>query len=210
TTASIVVPVPAGGTTGTVVGTVGGLASNGPSFTVAGPSALQSLSAESPPRRSLSPTTGPVGTSVTVAGTNFGATQGTSTVKFNGTTATPTSWAATSIVGPAPTGATTGSVVVTVGGVTSKGMPFTVKADTTPPSVPTGLTATAASSSQINLSWTASTDNVGVAGYKVYRGGTQVGTSSTTSYSDSGLAASTSYNYTVAAYDAAGNTSAQS
>ncbi len=82
--------------------------------------------------------------------------------------------------------------------------------DTTPPSVPTGLAATAASSSQINLNWTASTDNVGVTGYKVFRGGTQVGTSATISYSDAGLAASTAYTYTVAAYDAAGNTSAQS
>ncbi|MGC1485039.1 MAG: Ig-like domain-containing protein [Candidatus Acidiferrum sp.] len=111
---------------------------------------------------------------------------------------------------PAPTGATTGNVVVTVGGVASNGLTFTVQADTNAPSVPTGLTATAASSSQINLSWTASTDNVGVTGYKVYRGGTQVGTSMSTAYADSGLTASTSYSYTVAAYDAAGNTSAQS
>ena len=147
---------------------------------------------------------------VTITGANFGATQGTSTVKFNGTAATPTSWSATSIVAPVPTGATTGNVVVTVGGVASNGASFTVQADTTPPTVPTGLTATAVSSSQINLSWTPSTDNVGVTGYDVYRGGTQVGTSPTASYSDTGLAASTSYTYTVAAYDAAGNTSAQS
>ncbi len=82
--------------------------------------------------------------------------------------------------------------------------------DTTKPSKPAGLTATAGSSSQINLSWTASTDNVGVTGYRIYRGGTQVGTSTSTSYSDSGLAASTAYSYTVAAYDAAGNVSDQS
>ena len=66
------------------------------------------------------------------------------------------------------------------------------------------------SSSQINLSWTASSDNVGVTGYRIYRGGTQVGTSTSTSYSDSELAASTAYSYTVAAYDAAGNLSDQS
>src|SRR5208283_4337204 len=59
-------------------------------------------------------------------GANFGATQGTSTVKFNGTTATPTSWSATSIVAPVPTGATTGNVVVTVNGVASNGVSFTV------------------------------------------------------------------------------------
>jgi uncharacterized repeat protein (TIGR03803 family) len=82
--------------------------------------------------------------------------------------------------------------------------------DTTPPTVPTGLTASAISSSQIDLSWTASTDTLGVSGYKIYRGGTQIGTSTTTTYSDSGLAASTTYNYKVAAYDAAGNTSAKS
>lgn len=83
-------------------------------------------------------------------------------------------------------------------------------ADTTPPSVPTGLSALAASSSQINLTWNASTDNVGVTGYKIFRGGSQIATSTTTSYSNTGLSASTSYSYTVAAYDAAGNTSAQS
>ncbi|MGO9932943.1 MAG: fibronectin type III domain-containing protein [Steroidobacteraceae bacterium] len=82
--------------------------------------------------------------------------------------------------------------------------------DTTPPSVPTGLSATAVSSTQINLSWTASTDNVGVTGYDVFRNGTQVGTTTTTSYQDTGLTASTTYSYTVAAYDAAGNVSAQS
>jgi Big-like domain-containing protein/fibronectin type III domain protein len=82
--------------------------------------------------------------------------------------------------------------------------------DTTPPSVPTGLVASAASSSQITLVWSASTDNVGVAGYRVYRSGSQVGTSGNTSFLDGGLNASTQYTYTVAAYDAAGNVSAQS
>jgi hypothetical protein len=63
---------------------------------------------------------------VTISGANFGATQGSSTVTFNGTTATPTSWSATSIVAPVPAGATTGNVVVTVGGVASNGVNFTV------------------------------------------------------------------------------------
>jgi alpha-tubulin suppressor-like RCC1 family protein/chitodextrinase len=85
-----------------------------------------------------------------------------------------------------------------------------VTPDTIAPSVPTGLIASASSSSQVNLSWTASTDNVGVVGYKVYRNGTLVGSPSGTSYSDTGLTASTTYNYKVAAFDAAGNTSAQS
>ncbi|WP_244208867.1 discoidin domain-containing protein [Paenibacillus ferrarius] len=72
------------------------------------------------------------------------------------------------------------------------------------------MTAAASSSSQINLTWSASTDNVGVTGYQIYRAGTQVGTSTTTSYSDTGLTASTSYSYTVKAIDAAGNLSGAS
>ena len=79
--------------------------------------------------------------------------------------------------------------------------------DTTVPTVPTGLSATAVSSSQINLSWTASTDNVGVTGYKIYRGGTLWYTTSNLSFSDTGLSGSTSYSYYVQAYDAAGNIS---
>jgi chitodextrinase len=82
--------------------------------------------------------------------------------------------------------------------------------DTAAPSTPTNLSATAVSASAINLSWTASSDNVGVTGYKIFRGGVQVGTSVTNSYSDAGLSASTQYTYTVSAYDAAGNNSSQS
>jgi len=83
-------------------------------------------SAPSPNLTSLSPTSGAVGSSVTITGTNFGASQGTSTVTFNGTTATPTSWTATSIVAPVPSGATTGNVVVTVGSSFSNGLSFAV------------------------------------------------------------------------------------
>jgi len=82
--------------------------------------------------------------------------------------------------------------------------------DTTSPSVPTNLTATAASSSQINLFWSSSTDDVGVSGYRIYRNGAQTATSTTNSFSDVGLLSSTTYIYTVAAYDAAGNVSGQS
>ena len=79
--------------------------------------------------------------------------------------------------------------------------------DTTPPSTPTGLTATPTSTSQINLTWDASTDDVGVAGYKVFRNGNQIATPTTTSYNDTGLTANTTYDYTVSANDAAGNDS---
>src|SRR5262249_39370983 len=70
--------------------------------------------------------------------------------------------------------------------------------DTIAPSIPAGLTASAVSSSQINLSWNASTDNVGVAGYKVFRNSSQVGTSNTTAFADTGLSPGTTYTYRVA------------
>ncbi len=83
----------------------------------------------------------------------------------------------------------------------------TPTSDTVPPSTPTGLSATATSPSQINISWNASSDDVGVTSYKVYRNGTLVSSVGTTSYSDTGLSPITSYSYTVIAYDAAGNSS---
>jgi len=82
--------------------------------------------------------------------------------------------------------------------------------DTTPPSVPTGLTVGTVTTSTVSLSWTASTDNIAVTGYKIYRGGTQIGTTAATSFTDVGLNQSTTYSYTVSAYDAAGNNSVQS
>jgi chitodextrinase len=82
--------------------------------------------------------------------------------------------------------------------------------DSQPPTAPTGLTATAVSSGQINLSWNASGDNVGVTGYAIYRNGVRNAAVATTAYQSLGLSASTSYAYQVAAYDAAGNLSALS
>lgn len=82
--------------------------------------------------------------------------------------------------------------------------------DTSPPSVPSNLTVTGTTSSSASLSWSPSTDNVGVAGYRVYRNGVQVGTTAGTTFTDTGLSPTTQYTYTVAAYDAAGNVSAQS
>ena len=82
--------------------------------------------------------------------------------------------------------------------------------DTEPPTVPTNLTAQAVSSSQINLSWNPSTDNVGVSGYDVYRNSIKVATVTTTSFGDTGLLASTTYTYFVRALDAALNVSSNS
>ncbi len=82
--------------------------------------------------------------------------------------------------------------------------------DSAAPTVPSGLTATAVSNTQINLSWTASTDTFGVAGYRIFRDLVFIATSTVTNYSDTGLTASTSYSYTVSAFDAALNISAHS
>ena len=91
--------------------------------------------------------------------------------------------------------------------------------DTTPPTAPSALTPNVVSSSEIDLSWTASTDNVGVTGYDIERcqgagctNFTQIGTvgGTTTSYKNTGLTASTSYSYRVRATDAAGNLSGYS
>lgn len=87
----------------------------------------------------------------------------------------------------------------------------TPTADTTPPSVPANFTASVTSSTQINLSWSASADNIAVKGYRIYRGGIQIANVTTgTSYSNTGLTASTAYSYTISAYDAVDNASGQS
>src|SRR5260370_750587 len=93
---SIKAKVPAGAMTGNVVVHASGVDSNGMAFTVL----------PTPSITSLSPTSGAVGASVTITGTNFGATQGSSSVTFKTTVATAiTSWSATSIVATVPTGA---------------------------------------------------------------------------------------------------------
>ena len=89
--------------------------------------------------------------------------------------------------------------------------------DTQPPTAPSGLAATAISSTQINLSWTASTDNVGVTAYYIERctgagcaSFTQVAAATATAFSNNGLSAATSYGYRIRATDAAGNLSGYS
>jgi RHS repeat-associated protein len=151
--ASIHVTVPSGATTGNVVVFASGVNSNGSSFTVLPTPSITSLSIAS----------GMVGEVVTVTGTNFGSTQGTSTVTFNGTAATASSWNATSIVTKVPSGATTGNVVVTLQGVGSNGATFTVTL------IPTGWSDTdigavglAGSSSYANETFTINASGQGV------------------------------------------------
>ena len=92
-------------------------------------------------------------------------------------------------------------------GTATKSVTTTACPDTTAPSTPTGLATSAVDQTSATLSWTASTDNVGVTGYRLFRGGSQVGTSATTSYSYTGLTCATTYTLGVAAVDAAGNVS---
>jgi len=104
------------------------------------------------------------------------------------------------------------STASTAANVTTPSAPVS---DTEAPSVPGGVAATAAGSTQINVAWTASTDNVGVKAYDVYRAtgtgsASKIATISTTSYGDTNLKANTSYTYYVTASDAAGNTSGKS
>jgi len=95
-------------------------------------------------------------------------------------------------------GANDPQLVVTMGGP-----------DTQPPTAPSNLRGTAGSANQVDLTWTASTDDVAVANYQIFRGSTQIATvgGSTTSYSDTTVSANTTYTYTVKAGDRAGNTS---
>jgi chitodextrinase len=83
-------------------------------------------------------------------------------------------------------------------------------ADTAPPSTPLNLTATAQSTSQVNLSWSASTDNNTVSGYDVYRNESKLTTVASTGFNDTGLTAGTTYSYRVVAKDASGNLSPSS
>jgi hypothetical protein len=112
TITSITTTVPAGATTGKITVTVAGnTATSATDFTVTTPSL--------PTITSFTPASGPIGTTVTITGTNFSTTPANNTVRFNGTTATATASTATSITTSVPTGATTGKITVTVAGNTA-------------------------------------------------------------------------------------------
>ncbi len=179
--------------------------------------AFRAASAGSPTISSFTPTTGPVGTVITVTGTNLsGASQAWVGSAHDAAVANVSS---TTMQMTVPADAPVGSdqlAVVAPGGTVWSGQNFTVTAggDTTPPTTPGTPSLTVVSSSQINLSWVASTDNVGVTGYRVQRCAgascttfAQVGSATTNSYNDTGLTPSTSYSYRIEATDAAGNLS---
>ena len=86
-------------------------------------------------------------------------------------------------------------------------VPTPVPTDKTAPSQPSKLAVGAVTSTGVTVSWTASTDNVGVTGYGVYSNGAVAGSTASTSYALSGLTCGTSYALAVDAYDAAGNRS---
>jgi chitodextrinase len=106
---------------------------------------------------------------------------------------------------------TTSAEAIANGQFTSAGVAYAraiaVSPDATKPGTPAGLAAYPLSNNAIHLTWTASADNVGVAGYTVYRNGIPVGTTASLFWQDIGLAPTTTYAYTLAAYDVAGNTS---
>jgi len=78
------------------------------------------------------------------------------------------------------------------------------------PSIPDGLAAQVVSSSRIDITWNASTDNIAVTGYTIYSNGSQIATTTDTTYQMTGLSPLTTYTYTISAYDSAGNSSSQS
>jgi hypothetical protein len=96
--------------------------------------------------------------------------------------------------------------VTPVNATTSANVGVTVN-DTSAPSTPTTLHTTTILPTSISIAWTASTDNVGVTGYEVRRGGTLLTTTTSLTYTDSNLTPSTAYTYTVIAKDLAGNSS---
>jgi chitodextrinase len=135
-------------------------------------------------------------------GTTLVATVSTTTYNVTGLTAT-TAYTFSVKAKDAAGNASASSNVINITTAT----PFV---DTIAPTAPTTLAASGTTTSTTNLSWTASTDNVGVTGYDVYQGSTLKATVTATSYNVTGLTAATAYTFSVKAKDAAGNVSASS
>ena len=164
------------------------------------PTGLAETAADAPPRVALSWSAA----SDDVGVTAYEVSRGGALVA----TVTATSWTDTSVAA----GQTYDYAVRPRDAAGNQGPEASVTAkvpDTTAPRVPTALRASALSKPRrVSLSWGASTDNVGVAGYRVFRNGVRIATTATRSYVDAAVARSTTYRYAVAAHDAAGNASA--
>jgi glucose/arabinose dehydrogenase/fibronectin type 3 domain-containing protein len=193
-----------------------------------------------PPVPDNTPPTAPSGLTATAAGAgqvNLAWTAGTDNVGVTGYTVERCAGAGCSTFGPAGTAsgttfsdsglapATSYTYRVRATDGSGNSSPYsnlasvttTTAPDTTAPTAPQGLSATVAGTTQINLAWAASTDNVGVAQYRIERcaganctGWTQVGTSTTTTFASTGLTTGTTYRHRVRAADQAGNLSAYS
>ena len=94
--------------------------------------------------------------------------------------------------------------------VESNNLRYAISSDIMPPSVPTALTTTYISGTEIHLAWNFSVDNIGVYRYRIYRNGMENSYSTTPSYADKNLISGATYTYTVTALDVAGNESSQS
>jgi chitodextrinase len=226
----------AGSTTGATTFTVTGLAANTAyTFTVKAKDAANNVSAAS---GALSITTfAAADTTPPSAPTGLTSpSKTTSSVNLSWTASTDNVGVTAYDIynGAAVAGSTTGATTFTVTGLAANtAYSFTVKAkdaannvsaasgvlsvttlaaaDTTPPSAPTGLTSPSKTTSSVSLSWTASTDNVGVTGYDIYNGAAVAGsTTGATTFTVTGLASNTAYSFTVKAKDAANNVSAAS
>ena len=127
----------------------------------------------------------------------------TSTASYSDRTASPGVQYTYAVAAVDAAGNSSGLSSPVVAGISGAG-------DTTAPSIPSNLRLSTATSTSVTISWSASNDDTGVAGYRIFRDGAQVGTTSATTYTDVGLSASTGYAYTVAAFDGANNVSAQS
>ncbi len=186
-----------------------------PISTITAPTAGSTVQPESPV--TITGTASDAGGGV-VGGVEISVDGGTSWRRANGRASWSYAWTTPSTAG---TVTVKSRAVDDSGNLETAGAGVTItvgaSSDTEAPTAPAGLTATAAGGAQISLSWTASTDNVAVTGYRVERCQgtgcstfTQIATPAATSFADSGLAAGTTYRYRVRASDAANNLSAYS
>jgi hypothetical protein len=171
-----------------------------PTFTVTG----------TPTITGVSPTSGPVGSRVTITGSNFANDSRATFYDYPSPSFTLNS--STSITATVPSGTPSPGRwrVVNPAYTAVFATLWSIGPDVTAPTTPTGVGVSGTTQTSVTVAWNASTDNVAVTGYNVYRGGSAAGTSTTTSFTASGLSCGTGYAFTVQAKDAAGNLSGQS